>query len=148
MRVGNVAYANWCMSCSAETTHQEDIIARKIVIESGSTTTVERKAKTSKLQETLFALRFPLFPLQNTFTEVMMHCIQLFSIVSFWDRISYLCRDSSVGRALDWRSKGPRFDPGSRQLFYFILDTQEWKCFSDVRPRFNTLIRILRFKTL
>ena len=27
------------------------------------------------------------------------------------------CRDSSVGRALDWRSKGPRFDPGSRQVF-------------------------------
>ena len=26
-------------------------------------------------------------------------------------------RDSSVGRALDWRSKGPRFDPGSRQFF-------------------------------
>ena len=26
-------------------------------------------------------------------------------------------RDSSVGRALDWRSKGPRFDPGSRHSF-------------------------------
>ena len=26
------------------------------------------------------------------------------------------CRDSSVGRALDWRSKGPRFDPGSRHF--------------------------------
>ena len=25
-------------------------------------------------------------------------------------------RDSSVGRALDWRSKGPRFDPGSRHF--------------------------------
>ena len=24
------------------------------------------------------------------------------------------CRDSSVGRASDWRSEGPRFDPGSR----------------------------------
>ena len=31
------------------------------------------------------------------------------------------CRDSSVGRALDWRSKGPRFDPGSRHLFSIIL---------------------------
>ena len=30
------------------------------------------------------------------------------------------CRDSSVGRALDWRSKGPRFDPGSRHLFLHI----------------------------
>ena len=49
-----------------------------------------------------------------------------------------MCRDSSVGRALDWRSKGPRFDPGSRQFFYFILDIQEWKCFSVIRPRFNT----------
>ena len=26
------------------------------------------------------------------------------------------CRDSSVGRALDWRSKGPAFDPRSRQF--------------------------------
>ena len=26
-------------------------------------------------------------------------------------------RDSSVGRALDWRSKGPRFDPGSRHFY-------------------------------
>jgi hypothetical protein len=27
------------------------------------------------------------------------------------------CLDSSVGRALDWRSKGPRFDPGSGHSF-------------------------------
>ena len=26
------------------------------------------------------------------------------------------CRDSSVGRASDWRSEGPRFDPGSRHF--------------------------------
>ena len=26
------------------------------------------------------------------------------------------CRNSSVGRALDWRSKGPWFDPGFRQI--------------------------------
>ncbi len=30
-------------------------------------------------------------------------------------------RDSSVGRALDWRSKGPRFDPGSRHSFNDFL---------------------------
>ena len=31
--------------------------------------------------------------------------------------VSISSRDSSVGRALDWRSKGPWFDPGSRQQF-------------------------------
>ena len=34
------------------------------------------------------------------------------------------CRDSSVGRASDWRSEGPWFNPGSRQnfvIFCFIL---------------------------
>ena len=30
--------------------------------------------------------------------------------------VSFSSRDSSVGRALDWRSKGPWFDPGSRQF--------------------------------
>ena len=30
-------------------------------------------------------------------------------------------RDSSVGRALDWRSKGPRFDPGSRHVFDLVV---------------------------
>ena len=29
-------------------------------------------------------------------------------------------RNSSVGRALDWRSKGPWFDPGFRHLFNVI----------------------------
>ena len=28
----------------------------------------------------------------------------------------FSCRNSSVGRALDWRSKGPWFDPGFRQM--------------------------------
>ena len=31
--------------------------------------------------------------------------------------VSISSRDSSVGRALDWRYKGPCFDPGSRQQF-------------------------------
>ena len=30
-------------------------------------------------------------------------------------------RDSSVGRASDWRSEGPRFDPGSRQVLICLL---------------------------
>ncbi len=31
-------------------------------------------------------------------------------------------RDSSVGRALDWRSKGPWFDPGSWQFILIISE--------------------------
>ena len=34
-------------------------------------------------------------------------------------------RDSSVGRALDWRSKGPWFDPGSRHFFFFFF-LEQW----------------------
>ena len=30
-------------------------------------------------------------------------------------------RDSSVGRASDWRSEGPWFNPGSRQFFFIAL---------------------------
>ena len=31
------------------------------------------------------------------------------------------CLDSSVGRASDWRSEGPVFDPQSRQIFFSFL---------------------------
>ena len=31
-------------------------------------------------------------------------------------------RNSSVGRALDWRSKGPWFDPWFRQTFFFLFE--------------------------
>ena len=31
-------------------------------------------------------------------------------------------RDSAVGSALDWRSKGPRFDPGSRHFVVFKIN--------------------------
>ena len=36
------------------------------------------------------------------------------------NHLQFISRDSSVGRALDWRSKGPRFDPGSRQFIFFM----------------------------
>ncbi len=38
------------------------------------------------------------------------------------------CRDSSVGRALDWRSKGPRFDPGSRHFFFKQACKNDYYC--------------------
>ena len=55
-------------------------------------------------------------------------------------------RDSSVGRALDWRSKGPRFDPGSRHFalgsFVFLLLTQLLQLCSvkkkNVRPTWGS----------
>ena len=40
-----------------------------------------------------------------------------------------ICRDSSVGRASDRRSEGPRFDPGSRHLAGRIA-LQERECVS------------------
>ncbi len=45
-------------------------------------------------------------------------------------RLTFIAKDverlmeslfSSVGRALDWRSKGPWFDPGNRQIFYILI---------------------------
>ena len=42
-----------------------------------------------------------------------------------------MCRDSSVGRASDWRSEGPWFDPGSRQSF--------WQSFSKNRMHFTPI---------
>ena len=51
-----------------------------------------------------------------------------------------ISRDSSVGRASDWRSEGPWFNPGSRQFFFYIsyseqskhvLDTEMLNVFSD-----------------
>ena len=55
-------------------------------------------------------------------------------------------RDSSVGRALDWRSKGPRFDPGSRHFalgsLVFLLLTQLLQLCSvkkkNVRPTWGS----------
>ena len=35
-------------------------------------------------------------------------------------------RNSSVGRALDWRSKGPWFDPGFRHNFYTATTVWLW----------------------
>ena len=36
-----------------------------------------------------------------------------------------ISRNSSVGRALDWRSKGPWFNPGFRQFFFFFFFSTE-----------------------
>ena len=41
-----------------------------------------------------------------------------FFFVSFHHQAS---RNSSVGRALDWRSKGPWFNPGFRQFFFLFF---------------------------
>ena len=37
-------------------------------------------------------------------------------------------RDSSVGRASDWRSEGPWFNPGSRQFFFTALSIMNFTC--------------------
>ncbi len=56
----------------------------------------------------------------------------------------YQSRDSSVGRALDWRSKGPRFDPGLRHSFNdFLL----WKA-TNVCTVISQLDRIHQFFNL
>ena len=43
---------------------------------------------------------------------------QVIPVDSCKSGLTWESRDSSVGRALDWRSKGPRFDPGSRHFFF------------------------------
>ena len=58
----------------------------------------------------------------------------------FWNPYMYpdlhTCRDSSVGRALDWRSKGPRFDPGSRHFNYWYFQV-----LNKIILRFNVFIK-------
>ena len=69
-------------------------------------------------------------------------------------------RDSSVGRASDWRSEGPWFDPGSRHLFSFFLLLLllvrikiDWqmissRCRDDHRERERTLDPWLRARKM
>ena len=59
---------------------------------------------------------FCCFHVQWVFVLIAWHIIEQKSDFLFWCT-NFICRDSSVGRALDWRSKGPRFDPGSRHCF-------------------------------
>ena len=50
------------------------------------------------------------------------HRFRLEALINAWQWFATLhwqSRDSSVGRASDWRSEGPRFDPGSRHFFFF-----------------------------
>ena len=63
-------------------------------------------------------------------------------VVSIWKCFKtkyfvFVGRNSSVGRALDWRSKCPWFDPWFRQLFYLlravvcvfsVRTTRLWRC--------------------
>ena len=72
-------------------------------------TKVYRDTQNHNIQNLLFPLHFIY---DSTYFRSHWESEHLFSVFLI------SCRDSSVGRALDWRSKGPRFDPGSRHLFY------------------------------
>ena len=52
-------------------------------------------------------------------------------IVRFIERRIDMCRNSSVGRALDWRSKGPWFDPEFRHLFFVNFNSVDLKIISS-----------------
>ena len=55
------------------------------------------------------------FKIPNFLTfNARSYCLLKFSIKSRTHR-RYMCRNSSVGRASDWRSEGPWFNPGFRQ---------------------------------
>ena len=70
-------------------------------------------------------LRMQLLPLDLRILELLLRCgplrVLIFSKMS--PDVFLMCRNSSVGRALDWRSKGPWFDPGFRQLVFDVFDT-------------------------
>ena len=51
--------------------------------------------------------------------HVVCCCVWIFYTVCTWIGLTWTIphrRDSSVGRASDWRSEGPWFDPGLRQI--------------------------------
>ena len=52
----------------------------------------------------------------------LLHCL---INLPFEKKHAFMCRNSSVGRALDWRSKGPWFDPGFRQPLWFNIDLKK-----------------------
>ena len=52
---------------------------------------------------------------------------QVIPVDSCKSGLTWESRDSSVGRALDWRSKGPRFDPGSRHSFGHSSQNTAWE---------------------
>ena len=49
----------------------------------------------------------------------------IYKLLTYWAGliyrpITFICRNSSVGRALDWRSKGPWFNPGFRHVLFAL----------------------------
>jgi hypothetical protein len=63
------------------------------------------------------------------------------SLSPFEKPIWFTRRNSSVGRALDWRSKGPWFDPGFRQLnFNCFLDKLFWQYSLSLMWLFRNLL--------
>ena len=47
----------------------------------------------------------------------------------------HVCCDSSVGRALDWRSKGPVFDPRLRYIFRWLTRINTFHKFENFRTQ-------------
>ena len=56
----------------------------------------------------------------NNYCLSACHLPSLILSVATWNHCS-TGRNSSVGRASDWRSEGPWFNPGFRQLFFLFL---------------------------
>ena len=55
----------------------------------------------------------------NNYCLSACHLPSLILLVATWNHCS-TGRNSSVGRASDWRSEGPWFNPGFRQLFFLF----------------------------
>ena len=62
--------------------------------------------------------------LSNTLSCMVIYRLQTSpSSNCFYLCVVFVGRNSSVGRALDWRSKGPRFNPGFRQCQNLAADS-------------------------
>ena len=67
--------------------------------------------------------------------------LPLWGINWWWNSVVITSRNSSVGRALDWRSKGPWFNPGFRQAFFFSFSLLlVWESVLSQTHFFNYLI--------
>ena len=62
---------------------------------------------------------FGLYKIWNTYYRMLNLRVKIRRLSESWDFST--SRDSSVGRASDWRSEGPWFDPWSRHNFIFTF---------------------------
>ena len=81
--------------------------------------------------ENIFCKRSVFMPLQSGYFSTDASIREtILAVVKYCHASHQMCRYSSAGRASDWRSEGPRFDPGWRHEcnYFFVPHTFRSVC--------------------